>query len=209
MRYLRALSGEGHASVGFSDVSRPSPTATLFYREKCSTHTDLGIEISWMQQEFGTEIYSGGLAGGTWTYSRIELHTLDLAILPQVRLGVGSEAVFRFGVSGGVRIAGTKSGYTTRSFLGQNNATAFSGVKPVEFGGELRAIVGFGFRIPTSGRGSITLDPYAAHGLLSMLREDPGSVSSEFGLRLGWSFRMRERTLTQWLDRSLPVPPTH
>jgi hypothetical protein len=78
---------------------------------------------------------------------------------------------------------------------------------PRDFGGELRVIMGFGFRIPTGERSGITVDPYGAYGLSSMLKVEPGSLTTELGLRLGWSLRMPRGGMTRWLDRHTPAPP--
>lgn len=198
---------QGHSSATFSEVVRPDWNMGLLYREKHGGHTNLGLELTWMRQEFQCRYYNGGLAGGTSSSAHVVLHTLNFAVLPEVRLGARSDAVVRFGVSCGFRVAGRKTGVRTNSLPYQWEQVHFTDAVPDEFGGELRAIFGFGFRVPTGAHSGITIDPYMAYGFSSMLKVEPGSRSTEIGLRMGWAFRTMKQGLTRWIDQHAPTPP--
>ena len=204
---IRAREGEGHAGASFADLSRPDLTASIYYREQHGSHTNLGLELSWARKEFRTSYSSGSRLGSAGTSAHVVLHTLNLAILPEVRLAERSGAVIRFGLSCGFRIAGSMTGSTYAYWPYQSYQADLVDEVPRDFGGELRVIMGFGFRIPTGQRSGITVDPYGAYGISSMLKVEPGSVSTELGLRLGWSLRMPKEGFTRWLDRHTPAPP--
>jgi hypothetical protein len=205
---IRAREGEGHAGASFSDLSRPDLTASIYYREQHGSHTNLGLELSWARKEFRTSYASGSLLGSAGTSAHVVLHTLNVAILPEVRLAERSGAVIRFGLSCGFRIAGSMTGSTYAYWPYQSYQADLVDEVPRDFGGELRVIMGFGFRIPTGQRSGITVDPYGAYGISSMLKVEPGSVTTELGLRLGWSLRMPSGGMTRWLDRHTPTPPS-
>ncbi len=206
-RELRGRDTDAHAWANFSAIARPDWNVGLFYREKHGSHTNLGLELTWMRHEFHAGYHQGGLAGGTSNDVHVVLHTLNFAVLPEVRLGTGSEAVVRFGVSCGFRVAGRKNGTRYEQWPYHADKETFTDAVPDDFGGELRAIFGFGFRVPTGPRGGITIDPYLARGFSSMLKAEPGSVSTEIGFRLGWAFRVKKEGLSRWIDRRAPTPP--
>lgn len=101
---------EGHTSASFYNVERPQANFGLFYRERHGSHTNLGLELTWMRSEFDASLYEGSLAGGMGTNVHVVLHTLNLAVLPEVRLSGRYSAVLRFGLAAGVRVAGSMSG---------------------------------------------------------------------------------------------------
>lgn len=200
-RSIRARPSEGHVYANFSDINSPDLGAALFYRERRGSHGNLGLELQWIRQEFHANYYAGGLAGGIDNDVRVVLHTLSLAILPEIRMAAGSDAVIRFGISGGFRVAGRMTGWRTVSVPYHYERELYSDAVPKDFGGELRFIVGFGFRAPAGSRGGITIDPYGAYGFSSMLKADPGSRSAELGIRIGWSLRLKGEGLSAWIDR--------
>lgn len=197
----------GHSSSTFSEMVRPDYNVGLLYREKHGRRTNLGLELTWMRQEFQCRYFNGGLAGGTSSSVHVVLHTLNFAVLPEVRLGAWSEAVVRFGVSCGFRVGGSKTGYRSEQWPYRSQVEVFDNDVPDDFGGELRAIFGFGFKVPTAVNGGITIDPYVAYGFSSMLKVDPGSRSTEVGLRMGWVFRCNMQGFLPWLDKHTPMPP--
>jgi hypothetical protein len=206
-RELYSRQVEGHSSATFSEMVRPDWNVGLLYREKHGRRTNLGLEFTWMRQEFNCRYFNGGLGGGTSSSTHVVLHTLNLAVLPEVRLGTWSDVVVRFGVSCGFRVAGSKSGYRNSYLQSRSQVETFDDDVPDEFGGELRAIFGLGFRVPTGANGGITIDPYVAYGFSSMLKVDPGSRSTEVGLRMGWVFRCNKQGFLPWLDKHTPMPP--
>lgn len=206
-RELYGRKDQGHSSATFSEVVRPDWNVGLLYREKHGRRTNLGLELTWMRQEFNCRYYNGGLAGGTSSNVHVVLHTLNLAVLPEVRLGARSEAVVRFGVSCGFRVGGSKTGYRSEQWPYHSQIENFNNDVPDEFGGELRTIIGFGFRVPTGALSGITIDPYMAYGFSSMLKVEPGSRSTEVGLRMGWVFRCNKQGFLPWLDKHTPMPP--
>lgn len=204
---IRGRSSSGNEYARFSDIARPGWTASLFYREKVASHTNLGLELLWHRQEFHCYYFSGGLAGGEVSNVHVVLHTLNVAILPEVRLGASSEALIRFGVLGGFRVAGSKTGTWSSSGIWGSQVKYFRDSTPKEFGGDLRVVMGFGFRVPMGAHSAVTIDPYGAYGFSSMLKESPGSRTTEVGIRLGWSRRIAGGTLSQWVNKRTPTPP--
>jgi hypothetical protein len=203
---LRGRPSEGHASARFYNIARPDVNFGLFYRERCGAHTNLGLDLTWMRNEFDASLYEGSLAGGTQTTAHVVLHTINLAVLPEVRLSARYSAVVRFGMAVGVRVAGTMSGTRYEQWPYNWQVVTLNDAIPDVFGGELRALFGFGFQVPVGARNMITIDPYLARGSL-MLKRDPGSISNEVGLRLGWVLRMKGKGLTRWLSEHVPTPP--
>jgi hypothetical protein len=204
---IRSRTGQGYAAASFLQLSRPDLTASIYYREQHGSHTNLGLELSWARKEFHTIYSSGSRLGSAGTSAHVVLHTLNLAILPEVRLAERSGAVIRFGLSCGFRVAGSMTGSTYVYGPYQSYQAHLVDEVPRDLGGELRVILGFGFRMPTGQRSGITLDPYGAYGISSMLKVDPGSVTTELGLRLGWSLRVPKEGLTRWLKRHTPATP--
>lgn len=203
---IRGRPSVGHTSASFYNVDRPQANFGLFYRERHGSHTNLGLELTWMRSEFDASLYEGSLAGGTRTSAHVVLHTMNLAVLPEVRLSARYSAVVRFGLAAGVRVAGTMSGTRYEQWPYHWQVVTFSDARPDVFGGELRALFGFGFQAPVGPRNRITIDLYCARGSL-LLKRDPGSISNEVGLRLGWALRMKGKGFTRWLDERMTTPP--
>jgi hypothetical protein len=203
---IRGRASEGHTSASFYNVERPQANFGLFYRERHGSHTNLGLELTWMRSEFDASLYEGSLAGGMGTNVHVVLHTLNLAVLPEVRLSGRYSAVLRFGLAAGMRVGGTMRGTRTTSVPYSWSTDTFTNAEPDMFGGELRALFGFGFYVPVGALSGITIDPYVARGSL-LLKRDPGSISNEVGLRLGWALRMKGKGFTRWLDERVPTPP--
>lgn len=198
--------GDPHAQAYFIS-GIPGWTANFFYREKLEKRVNLGLDLGWCRQTFFAFYSSGGLSGKSGREVSVVLHTLDLAIVPEWRLTSSEDHVLRFGISGGIRIAGGMNGNGYSSSPSHYQNEEFIDAKPTEFGGEIRALVGFGLRVPAGERDAITLDPYAAQGLISMLKAQPGSRSLEVGIRLGWCWRVRQGALSHRVCRVSPTPP--
>lgn len=145
---LRSRPSEGHASAHFYNIAKPAVNFGLCYRERHGSHTNLGLELTWMRNEFDASLYEGSLAGGTQISAHVILHTINLAVLPEVRLSGRYSAVLRFGLAAGMRVGGTMRGTRTTSVPYSWCTDTFTNAEPDMFGGSC---------VPSSG--SVSMCP--------------------------------------------------
>lgn len=197
---LRSKESEGHAYVRFSDLSNPGPTASVFYRERSSDQLDLGVEVQYTRSVF-TAIYSdGSVAGSVGASGEVELHLIHLTITPELRLNPSRTAVMRFGPQIGFLVDGSMTGYAWNSFPYQGSRTELQNAPASDFKGDVRVLFGLGLRSSATARVAVSFDPYFSASITSLLRQDPGAFSSEYGIRIGLVRRCKGRTLTQLIS---------
>lgn len=183
----------------FDGVDQPVWSMAVFYREHAPGRIHLGGELQVDRRRFSASWSDGGLGSGEATTASVELYTVRLALLPEVDLDRGGTTRVRFGLAMGAVVAGRMNG--TRTSWGLNgpvNETLVN-ADPKGFGGELRALLGLGIRVPLTAVGELVIDPFTALSLVPMIRTGGGSRSWESGVRLGWAFTTKRMALTEWM----------
>ncbi|MCC6402362.1 MAG: hypothetical protein IT227_16480 [Flavobacteriales bacterium] len=183
----------------FDGVDQPAWSMAVFYREHAPGRVHLGGELQVDRRRFSASWSDGGLGPGESTTASVELYTVRLALLPEVDLDRAGTTRVRFGFALGAVVAGRMNG--TRSYWGLNgwvNETLVN-ADPKGFGGELRALLGLGIRLPLTAGGELVIDPFTALSLVPMIRTGGGSRSWESGVRLGWAFTTKRMALTEWM----------
>ncbi|HQW85559.1 MAG TPA: hypothetical protein PLH93_00165 [Flavobacteriales bacterium] len=183
----------------FDGVDQPAWSMAVFYREHAPGRVHLGGELQVDRRRFSASWSDGGLGPGESTTASVELYTVRLALLPEVDLDRAGTTRVRFGFALGAVVAGRMNG--TRSYWGLNgwvNETLVN-ADPKGFGGELRALLGLGIRLPLTAGGELVIDPFTALSLAPMIRTGGGSRSWESGVRLGWAFTTKRMALTEWM----------
>lgn len=197
------------ASHDFTDVDQvvsPVFTASAFYRERYCANVDLGLELTFVHRSFSAYYGSYGLAGTRFRSVHAELDQLYLCITPEVHLNASGNSVVRFGVMSGVRIGGSAEGESYSSGVIGNDRHAINATN--DFGGDLRLVFGFGFRLPLGDRWSVSLDPYSNTAITSMLKSASGIRGTDVGLRIGLGRRFFGKPVTKWLAANTPdLPP--
>ncbi len=210
--YRYSLDGrksDGHEYASFSHVPATAFTASLSYRERCASHTDLGVELQFTRKSFDARYSDGGIAGSDGTDAHVDLDLLHLNVALEVRLNSKGTAVVRFGPQVGFRVGGRMTGYHWSIYPYPNPSyrSWFVGATPSDFGGDLRFLFGLGFRSGT-GPWGVTFDPYCSTGV-GILLKSPGAKGTEFGVKIGCSLRREKTTLTQWVNRFTSAKPAN
>lgn len=194
-RKRKNTSGQLH----FDGVDQPAWSMAVFYREHAPGRIHLGGELQVDRRRLSASWSDGGLGSGEATSASVELYTVRVALLPEVDLDRAGTTRVRFGLAIGAVVAGRMNG--TRSYWGLNgpvNETLVD-ADPKGFGGELRALLGLGIRVPLTPGGELVIDPFTALSLVPMIRTGGGSRSWESGVRLGWAFTTKRMALTEWM----------
>lgn len=182
----------------FKGVDQPTWSMAAFYREHTPGRLHLGGELQIDRRRFNAGWSDGGLGFRESTKASVELYTVRLALLPEVNLDQPGNTRLRFGLALGAVVAGRMNG--TRTGWGPNGALneVLEDADPKGFGGELRAMLGLGIRVPLTAGGELVIDPFTALSLVPMVRVGGGSRSWESGLRLGWAFTTKRMAFTEW-----------
>ena len=78
--YHDALQGrrsEGYSYAEFDDLPVISLVASIHYRERCSSRTDLGVELQFVRKSFSVLAREGGLAGSSGIDADVSLYTIS------------------------------------------------------------------------------------------------------------------------------------
>lgn len=204
-----ARESDQRATASFNNIPSPGLTFAVFYRERCAPRTNLGIELQITRKSFNAQVFDGSRAGSTGIEARVDLYLMHLDITPEIRLNGAGNAVFRFGPQFGFLVGGTMTGGSWMSYPFNSSTSSFVGATPTNFKGDLRFLFGVGFRSSALQAVGLTVDPYFSLALGSILRDDPGATGSEVGIKIGCSLRKERTTMTQWVDRKMPVPATN
>jgi|GEM_PF-1323116 len=201
----RDAQDQGYASFDKPN-DEPAFTASLFYREKRSAHTDLGLELQYTMKEFDARYGYGGANSSEGKDVHVTLHLLHFGITPEVRMTYSGNTVVRFGPQIGLLISGRMSGYGWTNDVYSQTQTSYDGVRATDFKGDLRAFFGMGFRLPTGKACGLTIDPYVSASINSLLKSEPGSKGTEYGIKFGVARRSAREALTAIIDRKAPSP---
>ncbi|MBK9274538.1 MAG: hypothetical protein IPM49_08365 [Flavobacteriales bacterium] len=185
-------------SLDFEGVDQPAWSMAVFYREHTPGRLHLGGELQVDRRRFSASWSDGGLGSGESTTASVELYTVRLALLPEVNLDQPGNTRLRFGLALGAVVAGRMNGTRTGWGLNGTLNETLGDADPKGFGGELRAMLGLGIRVPLTAGGELVIDPFTALSLVPMVRVGGGSRSWESGLRLGWAFTTKRMALTEW-----------
>lgn len=190
--------GGRHEFAKVTDIDVPGPVIAVFYRERIASHVDLGVECQYARRSFSIQYGGGSPAGSYRTSVDAALDLIHLSVTPEVRMDPAGNAVVRFGAMAGVLMGGQIHGERTSGGAVGFSKEELHGQQPADFIGDLRVLVGLGFR--TSKRTwAVSLDPFVTYGITSLLRNDPGLKTMEAGLKVGVCRRVERKTLSQWL----------
>lgn len=155
-------------SLNFEGVDQPAWSMAVFYREHTPGRLHLGGELQVDRRRFSASWSDGGLGSGESTTASVELYTVRLALLPEVNLDQPGNTRLRFGLALGAVVAGRMNGTRTGWGLNGTLNETLEDADPKGFGGELRAMLGLGIRVPLTAGGELVIDPYrpqpGAHG---------------------------------------------
>jgi hypothetical protein len=201
---IEGRSSEGHARAYLFAYGGPFPTAAIHYCERRGSHASMGFEMAWVRREFQAEYSNGGLGSQSGKDMDVRLDLLYFGILPEVRMGARSTAVVRFGLQGGFLIDSRMRG--RQWSVGGLPATSlydewYEGSANADFGGDVRAIFGFGFQLPMNERCIMVFDPYFSGSITSLLKQEPGSRGVDFGIRIGLARAFSTNCLTVLLEK--------
>lgn len=197
---IEARKSEGHAQAYFSEISTPAYGFSITYSERRSEHADITFALEFTRKSFHASYSNGGLGGGTSTAEHVDLDLLHFTIAPEVYLDPRKLAAVRFGVQVGWKLRGYATGRTWQyGYPPLSGPYDYEGAGATHFGGDLRGLFALHFQFG-SGNGFITVEPYLSAPIGSLLKSEPGSRGNDFGLRLGWAWRMKGRTLFERID---------
>ena len=205
---LQPRKSDGHASAQFWHVSNPGLIASVFYRERGNKHTNLGFELQYTRKSFHARYSDGGLAGSYGTDAHVDLDLLHVNITLETKLNERGNAVIRFGPQLGFKLGGWMTGESWVSVPYNYSRSAFQHQAIPDFGGDLRFLLGMGFRSGAKSGSGVSFDPFLSAAIGSILKEAPGAKGMEYGMRLGFFLLREKTTLTQWVDRKPPTPPS-
>lgn len=206
---MEAREGEDHYGAGFDNEENDIAfSATAFYREKRSAHTDLGLELQYTVKEFDARYGYSGMSYGEHTDVHVTLHLLHFGIVPEVRMTYSGNTVLRFGAQFGWLLSGRMTGTgNTYDLLTGSTQSIYENTPTSDFKGDIRALFGMGFRIPVGTALGLTIDPYVSASIGSLLSAEPGSKSTEIGIKFGLAKHSTREALTSIIDRKTPDPP--
>ncbi|MCC7503505.1 MAG: hypothetical protein IT229_13315 [Flavobacteriales bacterium] len=182
----------------------PFPTASLYYREQREGPTNLAFELAYSRKEFSAVFQEQDLGRTNGKDLDVRLDMLHVGVIPEVKLGTMSKAVVRFGLQVGFLLNSRMRGWEWSSgpdVPGGYQRNWTEGSAKGDFGGDVRALFGFGFQIPVNERSIVTVDPYLSGSVTSMLKDAPGSRSTEWGLRIGYAISFNGNGLSHHFSR--------
>ncbi|MDQ3101272.1 MAG: hypothetical protein M3R08_07785, partial [Bacteroidota bacterium] len=184
----------------------------LFYRERGARHTDLSVELNFVNARLNGYWRDGGLASNTTlSIQRADLQYLQFSPYLDVRMGTKGNSVIRFGPQFSWKIAETFTGTRTSwSIMQGGTSTNYSGVSTDFFrDGEFRLMIGFGFRMGKDDEPyALMLDPYLSYGMSALIKSSYDQANSTIiGIRLGFGKRIHRKTFTRLLYEKTPEAP--
>ena len=205
---MEAREGEDHYGAWFDNKENDMAfTTTAFYREKRSAHTDLGLELQYTMKKFDARYGYTFLSSSDRTDVHVTLHLLHFGIVPEVRMTYSGNTVLRFGAQFGWLLSGRMTGTgNTYDLLSGSTQSEFENAPASDFKGDIRALFGMGFRLPVGNAMGVTIDPYVSASIGSLLSVEPGSKSTEIGIKFGLAWHSTRETLTSIIDRKTPTP---
>ena len=208
--YHDALQGrrsEGYSYAEFDDLPVISLVASIHYRERCSSRTDLGVELQFVRKSFSVLAREGGLAGSSGIDADVSLYLMHLNITPEVKMNESGSIRLRFGPQFGFKLGGSVTGQKWVSYPFNYSTDTLARSAPSDLKGDIRFLFGMGFRSNALSKWAVTCDPYYSVAIGSILKIRPGAKGSDLGIKIGLTKRVDRRTLTQWIDKRMPTPP--
>lgn len=197
-QWLREVpSDDDHYYARFSDFEAPGLSASVFYREVCSAHVDLGMEIRFVRRSFTVNHGYGGLAGSDSEFLQADLDLLYLAITPEVRMDAKGSAVVRFGPMIGQRVGGRVSGSSYYQYAGTIESRSFQNAPPTMLRGDLRFLFGLGLRQVGTKSIGVALDMYLNMAVSSLLDGPGRNRGSDLGITIGIFRRSQGKPFTR------------
>lgn len=204
---MEAREGEDHYGAGFDNEENDIAfTATAFYREKRSAHTDLGLELQYTRKEFDARYGYSGMSSGENKDVHVTLHLIHFGIVPEVRMTYSGNTVLRFGAQVGWLVSGRMTGTGQTYDLYGSTQSVYESASATDFKGDLRALFGMGFRLPVGSALGLTIDPYVSASIGSLLKVEPRSRGTDIGIKFGLAKHSTREALTSIIDRKTPTP---
>gem|GEM_PF-5789803 len=206
---LRAKDPDGgmaKASFGSEQVFPWS--VALHYRERGNTRIRFASELMVLRREFRVAQSDRGLANGYDEVWDVRLDQLYCGILPELYLDTKKMSVLRFGAQFGWALNATKEGTKTSwGGMPETRTTEEFGTIPADYRGDIRALLGFGYRLPLKGNTSVVLDAFVSSSLTSMGGDPLAVRSTDAGLRAGITWSRPGRGLWHGLRQGAPKSP--
>ncbi len=195
----------GGGSFGPGDVM--PYTVGVWYRERSAKRVGLGLGGQWTHRSFRADYTTGGLGYGSNYETAVNadfVHAyvgLEVRLDGKGRLNLRTGPQFGFFVGGNAR--GTYSGWST---LSPSDSETFR-QDDLDYHGDVRWFLGFGFWSALHQRLSLSVDPYASVSITPMKEDDPRFMSIDFGLNVSVGLRMKRRTLWETVRAGAPNTP--
>ncbi|MCB0773033.1 MAG: hypothetical protein KDB93_06640 [Flavobacteriales bacterium] len=187
---LTFMSDGGHISphqfarVDYVDAGTFS--AAVFFRTRKARRVNPALDLVWSRRSFRASYGQRHGGGGTTKRASADLDQLYVGIVPELALDSGRRSVFRLGMRAGIctdaRAQGTVSTWSNDG----EHALADGQDLGADFRGDLRVVLGFGYRLPWGARWAVHVDPELTYGIGSLLKDDWGRLHGwDVGLRVG------------------------
>lgn len=206
LRAKDADGGRATASFG-SDQAFPWSVA-MHYRERGDSQLRFASEVMVLRREFRVVQSYGGLGSGNDEVWDVRLDQLYWGILPEIYLDAKKMSVLRFGAQFGWALNATKEGIRNSwSGIPPSTSKEEFGRIPADYGGDIRALLGIGYRLPLKGSTSVVLDAFVSSSVTSMGGGPVAVRSSDAGLRAGISWTRPGQGLWPALRKGAPKKP--
>ncbi len=206
---LRAKDADGgRATASFaSDQAFPWSVA-LHYRERGESQLRFATELMVLRREFRIVQSYGGLGSGHDEVWDVRLDQIYWGILPELYLDAKKMSVLRFGAQFGWALNATKEGSRNSwSSIPPSTSKEEFGRIPADYGGDIRALLGIGYRLHLKGSTSVVLDAFVSSSITSMGGGPVAVRSSDAGIRAGISWARPGKGLWRGFRQGAPKSP--
>jgi hypothetical protein len=134
-----------------------SPTSCIFgvtYKQRKDQAIHLSVNFDYLYRNFNADITSGGLGGSTSSDLEVDIHSLNLRVLPEMRVGKNIGFYFNIGPYFGVIVNSQKTeSWETVIYSGETYTGYESGNSMAEFNGlDIGISSSLGLEIPLAGK---------------------------------------------------------
>lgn len=210
--YVYSLSAKdpqgGRATANFGSDQAFPWTVALYYREGGDTKLRFASELMFLRREFHVVQHSGGMGSQSDLVANVRLDQIYWGILPELYLDTDKMFVMRFGAQFGWALSATEEGISSSwSSMTLTRTTTEFGSRSADHGGDLRALLGWSYRLPLKGNTSVVLDAFVSNSITSMGGGPVAVRSSDAGLRAGISWTRPGQGLWPALRQGAPKRP--
>lgn len=186
-------------------------SASLHYRERVGSHTDLGFDLNGMYARFSGSWWNGSLGSSrTMNADHVELLFLQISPYLDVRMDPNARAVFRFGPQLGIKLSERLSGSrSVRTISSPATHEVFDHERTDFFQPlDLRMMVGLGFTLGSEWKNMLILDPYFSYGITALLKTNYYvEKSAMIGIQIGIARRLDRKPFTKLFREGAPERP--